>query len=218
LVLTLWAPDRRGAPKLCYADVTRARRIRTDSGVWGAFGLDVLRVGQFPECRLMQYKRGGFFSIGEWLLDANERTYPQFVEFLEPFKTWAARAVRLEIVSALYDKYGFIPPDDEPLALDEEETNDRAEARPLSSEEVVRIEKPKQKGRLVTRRHQFDAVIGESIRVRGLRLAGKKGAATLVLPTSEGLRLRPIQLERHIELEIVRRAEGFGIEPQPFAA
>jgi hypothetical protein len=166
----------------------------------------------------MRYDRGGFFTVGEWLLDANERTYPQFVEFLDPFKTWLARAVRIEIASQIRDEYGELFPEDEPLDLDSEELKDRAEPLPLSIEDVVRIESPRQKGRLVTRRHQFDAVIGESIRVRGLRLAGRRGAAALVLPTSEGLKLRPIQLERDIVAEIVRRAEALGFEPQPFAA
>jgi hypothetical protein len=218
MVLSLWAPDLKGVPRLCTGDIVRPRRLRTDGGVWGAFGLEVLRVGRFPECRLMQYDRGGFFTVGEWLLDANERTYPQFVEFLDPFKTWLARAVRIEIVSQIRNEYGELSPEDEPLDLDWEELKDRADPCPLGIDDIVRVETPKQKGRLVTRRHQFDVVIGESIRVRGLRLGGRRGAATLVLPTSEGLKLRPIQLERDLISEIVRRAEAFGFEPQPFAA
>jgi hypothetical protein len=104
------------------------------------------------------------------------------------------------------------------LMLDEEELKERALPVPLGIEEIIRIEVPKQKGRLVSRRAQFNVVIGNSIRIKGCRLAGRKGEARLVLPTSEGLKLRPIQLERPVELEIIRRAEEFGIPPMPFAA
>lgn len=218
MVVSIWVPDPRGAPKLSSCEVTRVRRLRTAGGVWGSFGLDVLRVGRFPECRLMQKRRGGFFTVGEWLLDANERTYPQFVNFLEPFNTWLARAVRAEIVWKLRDDLGELLPEDEALDLDSEELNDLAEPRLLGTEDLVRVETPQQKGRLVTRRHQFDVVIGKAIRIRGLRLAGRHGASTLVLPTSEGLKLRPIELERDLTAEIVRRAEAVGFEPEPFAA
>lgn len=218
MVLNLWGPSDTGTPRLCAGTVTRPRRIRTESGVFGAFSLEVIGLGYFPECRLLQYRRGGFFAIGEWMLDARERTYPQFLEFVEPFKTWLARAARLEIIDGLYSEYGELLPEDEVLALDDEERSDRAEAAPLTIEELVRIEVPRQKGRLVSRRAQFDVVIGNGIRVKECRLVGRPGSASLVLPTSEGLRLRPIQLERALAAEIVRRAETFGIPPQPQAA
>jgi hypothetical protein len=38
------------------------------------------------------------------------------------------------------------------------------------------------------------------------------------MPTSDVLSMRPIQLERLVEIEIVRRAERLGIAPEPMAA
>lgn len=214
----MYAPDDLGEPRLRSGSISYAKLWRTETGTWGAFGFGITGVGYFPECRLMQRKRGGFFASGEWLPDAHARHYPQFVQFEGPFSTWLANACRAEIVAALLEEFGELYPDVEVLALDENEMADRAVPEVVTIEDVVRIEFPKQKGRLVSRRAQFEAVIGKSIRVRGCRLAGRPGQARLVLPTSDGLSLRPIQLERPVEIEIVRRAERLGIAPEPIAA
>jgi hypothetical protein len=206
----MYAPDEFGQPRLRSGMITRSTLWRRNSNAWGAFALSIVGVGYFPECRLLQYLKGGFFATGESHLDANERVYRQFVRFEGPFSTRLANACRLEIVGPLLEEHGELEPELEILALDEDELADRAVPDVVTVEDVVRIEYPSQKGRLVSLRAQFDAVIGNSIRIMGCRLAGSEGRARLILPTSEGLALRPIQLEHPVEAEIIRRAEGFG--------
>jgi hypothetical protein len=186
--------------------------------VYGGFSINVVGVGSFPECRLILRRDGRFFSTGEWLLSANEKDYLRFVEFLEPFSSWLARAVRIELLSHDDNNFGEILPDNEILELNDDERADRAEPQRLDWESALRIEPADRKKRLVTRKMRFDAVIGGAIRIKDCRLVGERGAAHLRLPTSEGLRLRPIQLERNLQYEIVRRAEQYGLEPEPFAA
>jgi hypothetical protein len=70
MVLTLYAPDDFGEPRRRSGSISRAIRWRTDTGVYGGFAFGITGVGYFPDCRLMQFKKGGFFAAREWLLDA----------------------------------------------------------------------------------------------------------------------------------------------------
>jgi hypothetical protein len=75
----MYAPDEFGQPRLRSGMITRSTLWRRNSNAWGAFALSIVGVGYFPECRLLQYLKGGFFATGESHLDANERVYRQFV-------------------------------------------------------------------------------------------------------------------------------------------
>lgn len=218
MLVSLWAPDALGRVRICPVTISGARRMRTSTGVWGAFQLDVLRVGQFPECRLLRRKDGAFFTAGEWLLDAGERRYLQFVEFLKPWSSWLAQAVRLEIVGRLREDDEEITPEDELLLLNDVDDAEIFQALDLDAETSIRIECPPTSEPKVTPKQQFHVVLGEAIRVKGCRIAGKRGRSRLILPTSEGLSLRPIHLEPYIRFEIARRAESGGVKPDSSVA
>lgn len=218
MLVSLRAPDMRGLARICPVTIWHPRRLRTSTGVWGAFELEVLRVGQFPECRLLRRNDGAFFTAGEWLLDAGERRYLRFVEFLKPWSSWLARAARLEIVGRMREDDEEFTPEDEVLLFNEFDEEEVFEELDLDAESSIRIELPRPNEPKLTPKQQFHVVLGEAIRVKGCRIAGKRGRSRLILPTSEGLSLRPIYLEPHIRFEIARRAESNQIEPDSSVA
>jgi hypothetical protein len=228
MIASVWVPEADGTPRLRVAYIDRVRRIRDAGGVWGAFRVSAPGLGTLPECRLMRGNRG-FFTTGEWLLDARSLSYRRFVEFADPFNGTLARAVRLELVAHVLDGLreridddemlvGELIGDDEMLLLDADELAEPDEPRRLDIASALRIEVPRQPGELAARRTRFDVLIGEAIRVKDCRLVGKPGSARLRLPTSDGLRLRPIDLDLGLQVAIVRLAESLGIPPIPFAA
>jgi len=216
VVISLWGPKANGV-RLYEARIERPRRIRTDGGYFGAFDLWVPNLGTFREARLVQYRRGGFFTTGEHQVNLTGRRYVKFFDFEEPFSGWLALQARLEVLAGVYERDGDLLTDsDELLPLDEYEQAERCEPAHRTPEDVVMIE-PAPRAQH-EKRPLFHALIGGAIRVRNLRVAGDPRRAYLIAPASDGLRERPVELESWLRAEIVRRYFAVGNGPQPSAA
>ena len=217
MVVSLFLPDGSGNSNLKLARIDRCRAIRSNTGVCGAFSLEIDGFGELPECRVLALKKGGFFAAGEWHLRSSENSYVQFIKFERPFSTWLARAARIEIIEKLVEDFGDLPYDFERLRLEGDEMVDRAEPRRLMDNELVTIIPIQSSRKLINRKVIFDAVLGQSIRICGCQIVSQGKTARLVLPTSEGLKLRPVRLERAIAQAIIERDTRQGISPEPIA-
>jgi hypothetical protein len=216
VVLSLWGPKTDGV-RLYEARVERPRRIRTDGGYFGGFDLWVPNLGAFRECRLVQYRRGGFFTTGEHRVNLTGRRYVKYFDFEEPFSRWLALQARVEVLDRVYERDGdLLTESDELLQLDEYERAERCDPVPGTPDDAIVIELARRAPH--EPRPMFHALIGGTIRVRNLRVSGPPDRAHLVAPASDGLQERPVQLESWLSAEIVRRYFAFGRTPEPSAA
>lgn len=204
MVLCVSVPYRDGVCQR-HATIFRARRTRSDTGWLGAFDLEISGVGLLRGARLCQYNTGGFFTTGNPRPTPGNHRYFRPFDFEEPFRTLLAIQSRAEIAQWLYENEGGLFRErDELMELDENEQLERCEPLPLLFDESLRIELKDERAPYELRA-RFDAVIGGAIRIRALRLTGDIRSPRLVVPSSDHLRDRPVELDPWIQSEIVRR-------------
>jgi hypothetical protein len=209
-VVTLWVPGKDGTPHQRHALIENVRRIRASAEVYAGFDLEIPGIGRFDQCRVWQYRKGGFFAIGESMIDRREHRYVHFVEFVGPFSTWLANAVRAEVVAKLLELDTELRWEDEPLALSENERNEVCAVPWPADDKLIEFDPEPLPGRLVAGEPTVSVTIGEAIRIRSCRLISNDDRDhfqrfRLVLPTSEGLALRPIQLDPYLMHQIAHQ-------------
>lgn len=214
MLLDVWIPQPDGRLVRSYVTLFRLRRIRADANIVAAFAAEILRFGTLYECRLWQFRRGGFFAKGESVLTAGEERYRSFIEFKGVFATLIERAVRSELTARLIEQHSELPLDDQFLKLFEEEREELLTVPKPSFEEAIVIDPVQPKplhGSVLT----FDATIGAAITLKGLRVSGPPANPRLMPPTSAGLSFRPFDLDEALKYEIARRAAPYLRVPPP---
>lgn len=207
MVVTLWVPGKDGTAQQRHALIENVRRIRASAEVYAGFDLEIPGIGRFDQCRVWQYKKGGFFAIGESMIDRREHRYVHFVEFVGSFSSWLANAVRAELVAKLLEFDTELRWEDEPLALAESERSEVCALPRPADEKLIEFDSEPLPGKLVAGAPTVSIVIGNAIRIRSCRIISSDGPGNfkrfkLVLPTSEGLALRPIRLDSNLMNQI----------------